>query len=197
MSYEKKLEISDTAFQISSTADELPERYMLAFHLFRHHSAPETATRERTREFVKAFLYDRGFDNKRHVAANDESELGILALLGEDGDSFPSIELAQEMYVHLLGKTYITARETRFCILSPGKSRARDSNNDCPLMGCMQHGVEVGDEVHVIPGFHFPMLVRKVDDEGSYRFAGICYVHHFMDGEALLSDGNERAITIV
>jgi hypothetical protein len=44
----------------------------------------------------------------------------------------------------------------------------------------------MGDTIAVIHGFRIPMLLRRVPGaEERYRFLGICYVHGFMDGQAL------------
>ncbi|KAN0120377.1 hypothetical protein V8E51_002585 [Hyaloscypha variabilis] len=47
---------------------------------------------------------------------------------------------------------------------------------------------EIGDLLAVVHGFPFPMLMRRVPGSEHYRFLGICYVHGFMDGEALERD---------
>jgi hypothetical protein len=47
---------------------------------------------------------------------------------------------------------------------------------------------KIGDLLAVVHGFEFPMLMRRVPGSEQYRFLGICYVHGFMDGEALARD---------
>ncbi|KAF3920688.1 hypothetical protein ABW21_db0208641 [Orbilia brochopaga] len=42
-----------------------------------------------------------------------------------------------------------------------------------------------GDQIYVIPGCHVPLLLRQQDDE-TFKVIGHCYLHGFMEAEALL-----------
>jgi hypothetical protein len=52
-------------------------------------------------------------------------------------------------------------------------------------IGAMSHGVQAGDLVCVLFGCSVPVVLRKRGDEDSYSFFGECYLHGFMDAEAI------------
>jgi hypothetical protein len=56
--------------------------------------------------------------------------------------------------------------------------------NDNPLLGWVSLEAQPGDEVLLIHGFSFPMVVREIN-ENKHRFVGICFLTELMDGEAM------------
>jgi hypothetical protein len=42
-----------------------------------------------------------------------------------------------------------------------------------------------GDLVCVLFGCSVPVVLRRLDEDNSYTFIGECYLHGFMDGEAI------------
>ncbi|KFY34036.1 hypothetical protein V495_08222 [Pseudogymnoascus sp. VKM F-4514 (FW-929)] len=57
---------------------------------------------------------------------------------------------------------------------------------DGGYMGALPQGAMVGDLVCVLYGCSVPVLLRKRPYDGSYRFLGECYLHGFMDAEAIV-----------
>jgi len=62
-------------------------------------------------------------------------------------------------------------------------------------MGLCQRSAEPGDQVCILSGGQTPFVLRKIGEGGIsypiYTLQGDCYLHGFMDGEALLADGFE------
>lgn len=56
-------------------------------------------------------------------------------------------------------------------------------------------GTKVGDVVVVFYGCPYPFLLRESSDE-SYRIIGDCYIHGFMDGEAMEGAFEEKEFVI-
>jgi hypothetical protein len=50
-------------------------------------------------------------------------------------------------------------------------------------------GIQPGDQVIVVPGFEFPILLRPMG--AHYRHVGVCYIVGLMDGEALQDMKND------
>ena len=63
-----------------------------------------------------------------------------------------------------------------------GRSLAITSNG---YMGAMPQEVQPGDLVCVLFGCSVPVVLRKRTDQESYQFIGECYLHGFMDAEAI------------
>ncbi|KAJ9143306.1 Heterokaryon incompatibility protein [Pleurostoma richardsiae] len=52
-------------------------------------------------------------------------------------------------------------------------------------LGIGHHRVEKGDEVWIIKGCSYPLILRRGDDDGCYGLVGEAYVHGVMAGEAV------------
>jgi hypothetical protein len=64
------------------------------------------------------------------------------------------------------------------------------------LFGWAMDGVQEGDELCVFYGGKYPFVISSVED-GKYRIVGDCYIHGFMDGEALSEDFEEKELLII
>ena len=60
-----------------------------------------------------------------------------------------------------------------------------------PLFGLVSHYAQPNDIICIIFGCSVPVLLRRNIDNVSFTFMGECYVHGYMDGEAI---GRERLI---
>ncbi len=49
--------------------------------------------------------------------------------------------------------------------------------------------VRKGDQICVLLGCNIPLILRQRKIEGTYEIVGECYLHGFMDGEALRESG--------
>ncbi|KAK4451304.1 heterokaryon incompatibility protein-domain-containing protein [Podospora aff. communis PSN243] len=72
----------------------------------------------------------------------------------------------------------------RFCIGTKPQA-ASDPEKPTPLLCWVPPCTEQGDEICVVHGYRFPMVIRRVPGKEYYRFMGIAYVQGHMDGEAL------------
>ena len=54
-------------------------------------------------------------------------------------------------------------------------------------VGAVPHGVQSNDLICVLFGCSVPVVLRKRSHEESYVFLGECYLHGFMDAEAIVS----------
>lgn len=45
--------------------------------------------------------------------------------------------------------------------------------------------IKEGDEIWVFPGGSTPFVLQRLDQEGFYQLHGPCYVHGYMDGQAI------------
>jgi hypothetical protein len=52
-------------------------------------------------------------------------------------------------------------------------------------IGAMPEQIQTGDLVCVLFGCSVPVVIRKKADGKSYSFIGECYLHGFMDAEAI------------
>ncbi len=52
-------------------------------------------------------------------------------------------------------------------------------------LGALPYAARVGDMICVLFGCSVPVVLRKRDG-GPYEFVGECYLHGFMDGEAIV-----------
>jgi len=50
-------------------------------------------------------------------------------------------------------------------------------------MGTGSELAQAGDQIALISGMRFPMIVRRNDGDGMYGFVCPAYVHGLMDGE--------------
>lgn len=162
-------------------------------------------------EFCKAFFCDITFGGKRFPksASKMESvqeqpshdgrpmsgmrELDIMSkMVKEKKDEGWSINDIQEFDV-VLKRIY----DVRFAcvemlvervkgVLEGQEANSKTASEDHFCLCWVPLEAEVGDIIVVIHGFRMPMLIRQVSGYADhYRLLGICYVHGFMDGEAL------------
>jgi hypothetical protein len=136
-------------------------------------------------DFCRAFLCDLSFKSRRLTTPTESQEVAVLETLLRTAKQNSTID---EMGDYLTAVRAVCQRVygMRFCEIS---LPLQVQSEDALTMGAMcwaPKEAQVGDTVAVIHGFRIPMLLRRVPGaEERYRFLGICYVHDFMDGQAL------------
>jgi hypothetical protein len=74
----------------------------------------------------------------------------------------------------------------RFChAFEEGLKRRRLLVTENGLIGSAPQTAEEGDVLCVLYGCSVPVILRKFQDENFYEFVGECYLHGFMDAEAI------------
>jgi hypothetical protein len=66
-----------------------------------------------------------------------------------------------------------------------GSRRRRLLVTDHGYIGSGVQGAEEGDLICVLFGCTVPVILRRLQDDESYEFIGECYLHGFMDAEAI------------
>jgi hypothetical protein len=66
-----------------------------------------------------------------------------------------------------------------------GSKRRRLLITEKGYVGSASQTAEEGDIACVLPSCSAPVIVRKFQDEDSYKFVGECYLHGFMDAEVI------------
>ncbi|KAF6810347.1 hypothetical protein CPLU01_15328 [Colletotrichum plurivorum] len=51
-------------------------------------------------------------------------------------------------------------------------------------LGLIAGGIELGDEIWILPGLNVPVALRRVGDR-LYSLVGVAYVHGIMHGEGV------------
>ena len=59
-------------------------------------------------------------------------------------------------------------------------------------IGAAPDEAQKGDMVYVLMGCSVPVVLRKTARPDEYEFVGECYLHGFMDGEALAMRDGDR-----
>jgi hypothetical protein len=159
----------------------------------------QISDREAT-EFLKAFCCDFMLKSlaERFSEENPKDLDGLKPLLDPESQ-FDESDEPRSSLIH----TYARTRELCFCrfekLGSPNRNQASAQQplSSFPMMGWVQQGVEIGDEVCVVHGWRLPMVLKRAGDV-EYRFAGVCYVLGFMDGQAMADPGlKDEFITVV
>jgi hypothetical protein len=86
--------------------------------------------------------------------------------------------------------TFSKSKETghldKFChALEEGSERRRLLITENGSIGSAPQTAGEGDIVCVLFGCSVPVILRKLQDQDSYEFVGECYLHSFMDAEAI------------
>ena len=138
-------------------------------------------------DFLRAFICDFTFSSKNRTREDNmedlEEFLPLLRLFDER-----SVPLSVSFQNRMATPTgHGRTRQLPFACFDADARQAGRLLFGIPTMGWVQQGVEVGDEVCIIPGFEFPMVIPSTVDN-RYRFLGLCFIHGFMDGEMVTKD---------
>ncbi|KAF2650854.1 HET-domain-containing protein [Lophiostoma macrostomum CBS 122681] len=75
-------------------------------------------------------------------------------------------------------------------------TRRRPFTNSIRTIGLGPAAMQTGDEVWIIKGIEFPLILRKADDD-THTFIGDAYIHGIMDGEFAALGPESRTVNIV
>jgi hypothetical protein len=57
------------------------------------------------------------------------------------------------------------------------------------FFGVAPQSAEIGDQLYLLPGAEFPILLRRYpQEEVEYEFIGECYIHGLMNGQGMTKD---------
>jgi Heterokaryon incompatibility protein (HET) len=112
---------------------------------------------------LNKFLYIRGHSLEELCKSTENLDLSHLRLTDSMGEmSFTS----------------------RFNDTTKGMTRRLITTNE-GYLGMAPYRVRKGDKICVLLGCNIPLVLRQRKDESSYEVIGECYLHGFMNGEAL------------
>lgn len=92
-------------------------------------------------------------------------------------------------------KAGINALEDLCKALDTGTRGRRLIISEDKHMGAAPRETQKGDLIYVLIGCSVPVILRKSEGDGEFEFIGECYVHGFMDGEALATQDGGKTTT--
>lgn len=102
----------------------------------------------------------------------------------------------------MFSKTKESAHLNKICqAFEEGMKRRRLLITEKGHLGSAPQTADEGDIICVLYGCSVPVIVRKLQDQESYEFVGECYLHGFVDAEAIAlqirGDLEEQEFTLV